>query len=61
MEVWMCNMLTLLFAYNWFIGDITYGSLDWNMLTLLFGYNWFIGEITYGSLDVQYVDIIIWL
>ena len=28
MEVWMCNMLTLLFGYNWFIGDITYGSLD---------------------------------
>ena len=42
MEVWMCNMLTLLFAYNWFIGDIFilgYG------ITLLFGYNWFIGEM----------------
>ena len=46
MEVWMCNMLTLLFGYNWFIGDI-YHMVVWicNMLTLLFGYNWFIGEM----------------
>ena len=42
----MCNMLTLLFAYNWFIGDIYHMVVwIWNMLTLLFGYNWFIGEM----------------
>ena len=41
MEVWMCNMLTLLFGYNWFIGDNMEVRMC-NMLTLLFGYNWFI-------------------
>ena len=44
MVVWMCNMLTLLFGYNWFIGDICMEVWMCNMLTLLFGYNWFIGD-----------------
>ena len=55
MVVWMCNMLTLLFGYNWFIGMKLYNimvsllainnMIYGNMLTLLFGYNWFIGDI----------------